>query len=433
MKNLCLFVFCIHIAFSQGPSGTQMSSIPSYVIGDAFHSMELNNAINKITTYCDFIYNEYKVTQLTPSGATISSTERWGEGSWGRGRFSIYVDRFSIAGRLDLARYDLLWSEHPSGPNTYWGTHPYIYFTACMIQAYVHLYVFETDSSTKSSYQNKIVSGLQYLIDEQLGDGGYYQWHQREAQASPNLNDVTTKNLETAYDAGEAVRAMCEGYYFLKNIQGYNNPIFLAQIVASIRKAADFLLSHDDIDFPTNYKAFSILGLTSAFEITGDEKYLSRAITKYINEIQNYQDSNGAWFSPGNPANYHDAAPWYAGIILRSLADLYSVLPSTYDVSLSSNIKSQIYKTINHFLIPGMTNSGGARLDVEGRFWAYKMQASTDTIGRDYRYGVVPSNFIHGLYYVLKHNILTTPDDQYTVRKFLTNCVGVQVYDTNKD
>ena len=61
------------------------------------------------------------------------------------------------------------------------------------------------------------------------------------------------------------------------------------------------------------------------------------------------------------------------------------------------------------------------------------MQASTDTIGRDYRYGVVPSNFIHGLCYVLKHNILTTPDDQYTVRKFLTNCVGVQVYDTNKD
>src|SRR5208283_3865246 len=134
MKNLYLFVFCIHIALSQGPSGTRINNIPSYVIGDAFNSTELHAAFNRIDKYCDFIYDEYKVTQLTSSGATISNTDRWGEGSWGRGRFSVYVDRFSVVNRLDLARYDLMWSENPSGTNTYWGTHPYIYFTACIIQ-----------------------------------------------------------------------------------------------------------------------------------------------------------------------------------------------------------------------------------------------------------------------------------------------------------
>jgi len=433
MKNIFLVILFVHIVLAQSPSDSRISAIPSYVVGDAFNSSDLHTAFNRIDKYCDFIYDEYKVTHLTSSDATISTTERWGEGSWGRGRFSNYVDRFAIANRLDLARYDLLWSEHPSGTNTYWGTHPYIYFTACIIQAYVHRYTFETDFLKRSSYQNKIVSGLRYLMDEQLSDGGYYQWHQRETQESPNLNDLTTKNLETAYDAGEAVRAMVEGYNFLKDIQGFNNPTFLLRVVASIRKTADFLSLHDDTSFPTNYRAFALLGLTSAFEITGDKKYLTRAITKYIDEIQNFQDDNGAWFSPGNPANYHDAAPWYAGIILRSLAELYSVIPSTYDRSLSSTIKSQIYKTINHFLIPGMTSNGGARLDVEGRFWAYKMQASADTMGRDYSYGVVPSNLIHGLCSVLKHDILTTPEDKYIARTFLTNCVGVQVYDTNKD
>jgi len=102
-------------------------------------------------------------------------------------------------------------------------------------------------------------------------------------------------------------------------------------------------------------------------------------------------------------------------------------------VRLSSDIKTQIYETINHFFIPGMTNGGGARLDIDGRFWAYKMQASIDTADRNGAYGVVPSNFIHGLYSVLKHDILTTPNDKKIVRQFLTNCVGVQIHDTIKD
>src|SRR5271169_1372667 len=98
MKNIFFAIFCVHIAFSQDLSDSHISAIPSYVMSDAFNSVDLQAAFNRIDKYCDYIYDAYKVTQLTSSGATISDTDRWGDGSWGRGRFSVYVDRFTIAG-----------------------------------------------------------------------------------------------------------------------------------------------------------------------------------------------------------------------------------------------------------------------------------------------------------------------------------------------
>ena len=435
--TLFLAVFLSHLTFSQAPSNYIIS--PDWINTNIVPQDTVSAAFNRVDSFLEYIYRPSKVSILYPPNHIPQyqfdpNNVRWPQGCWGRGRFSKDVDR-KIFFKQPI-NYNFFWNKydtiHYRSPNYFfWTTHPENSYCARIIAAYIHRYYFESDQtipnqSRKSRYLERIIDGLNYLMNQQSKDGGYIQWLRRPGQNIPNTNDnIITPDFENAYDTGESIRTFVESYYFIKKITPI--PTLQRDILNAIRKAANFLNITSPGNLPVNYRAFTVWGLASAFRLTADSIYLNRAISIYIDEIDSCQNDDGSWHYG---SYYHDTAPWYVGIIIRGLAELFSVIPSSYDAKIKSQIRNSIYKSINHFLITGMTKDGGRRLQggnrtppaannlpYDGQIIRYKYETDYDAPGKTPQLAII---LISGLYQVLHTNgFFLTKSDSINTNSFL--------------
>ena len=303
---------------------------------------------------------------------------RWGFGSWGRGLFSKFIDRYLFI-QNNQTDYSLFFNEHLSIKNHFWGTHPIVAYCARTIRAYLNMYSYSIDTVIRSFCSDRIVNGSKYLITQQRENGSFVQWHWRMGKDRTNINDEIGINDTNSYSTANAIVALSNVYFLLPN-QANSDSILLSEIYSTIEKAGSFLANYNNSGAPKNYIAFSVWGLVNAYKVTKIEKFIDAAIFKYNRQIKDYQDENGAWYIESNKTDldYHDAHPPYMGIILRALVELYNVLPNSVYNDLRIEIKKNILKGINHFLVPGIVNKNfpgqSTRLKSNGGIVAYMQE-----------------------------------------------------------
>lgn len=410
----------------------------------------LNNAFDKLHQYSNDIYRSQKIASISETSFK-ESTQRWDEGSWGRGYFSWFVDipEINNSGKSNENAY-LNW--YKANGNKFWGAHPLIRDTARRIVAYIYQY---RSGDKQSDYKAKIERGLQYLVHQQTVNiskanfGSFVTWTNRPAKDQVNIDETMAPNFGTVYSTGLAVRALVEGHFFLEQ-EGWSDIVKKKDIELTVSRAADWLVKHTKnydtgsiqkvpakaSGSPVNYRAFALWGLTSAYRMTQDLQYLNRAAEVYLENIAGYQDTDGAWYyNYASGEKFHDTAPGYMGITLRSLADLYDVIPEnlinsnkTPDLTDDNiaQLKRQIILTIDHFMAPGngaepKTGTTSTRLSKEGFVLPYKkMFAESRSHAKTH-----PGNeLILGLYYAYQCNdLFESEEKRESIRQLMETLV----------
>jgi len=397
---------------------------------------DLKKALNRLHNFSEYIYNPIKITAIDsfsyyPKNLTDAGNyKRWGKGSWGRGPFSKYVDRYLFDGKEKTA-YNAFYNKLLSAKlkNNFWGTHPIVSYCSRTTLAYLYLYNSSDDEITKSFCKDRFINGKKYLIQQQLRNGGYAQWRWRINKTKPNTDDNVGLNSINSYATSTAIFALTNVYNYLDQFDD-NSPILIEEIYSTIKKAGDFLVTHDNSSYHKNYISFSIWGLVNAYRITKNRAYLDTALVKYLNEIENFQDRNGAWYKyTSGTLDYHDAQPVYMGIILRALIDLYDVLPYSYYYKEKNRLRKSIIKGFNHFLLQDVVHSNfsnhNVRLAEDGGIYPYFEQKEyTRRKGRALQLS-------QALIYALKSDGLF-PDEKdiLRLRGFLNAVMKFQVNET---
>ena len=397
---------------------------------------DLKIAINRLHAFSDYIYNPVKITSIdslsySPLNLTDAGIkDRWGAGSWGRGLFSKFVDRFLIDGK-EKTSYNAFYREHPDTnlKNHFWGTHPIVSYCARTTLAYLYFYYSSNEVITKSFCKDRFLSGAKYLISQQQPNGGYVQWHWRKDKNFPNTDNELGLNRPNSYSTSDALFALKNVYDYLKQSDDIN-PLLIEEIYNTIEKAGDFLVTHDNSSAHKNYISFSIWGLVNAFRITKNRAYLDTALVKYSNEIENFQDRNGAWYkNSSGTLDYHDAHSPYMGIILRALIDLYNVLPYSYYYETKTRLRKSIIKGINHFLLANVVHSNfpnqNVRLAQDGGIYPYSEQKDyTKHKGRALQLSQAL------MYALISDELFTEEEDLSRLRGFLNAVMHFQVSET---
>jgi len=245
---------------------------------------DLKEALDRLHNFSEYIFNPAKITIIdslfySPKNLTDAGIkDKWGAGSWGRGLFSKFVDRFLINTTKKTA-YNAFYKEHPDTnlKNHFWGTHPIVSYCARTTLAYLNLYYSTNEVIIKSFCRDRFLTGAKYLIMQQQTNGGYVQWHWRKNRTNPNTDDNVGLNSINSYATGNAIFALKNVYNYL--IQSDDkSPVLLEEIYNTIKKAGDFLVTHDNSSAHKNYISFSIWGLVNAYEITNNRIYLDTAL-----------------------------------------------------------------------------------------------------------------------------------------------------------
>lgn len=370
-----------------------------------------------------------KIIQISPN-IIESSDLNWPKGSWGRGLFpkdpnsnTEYLEKWKntlfyeindcaqeINPPIDITMDDgEIRKLNKKSVQGYSGSHPFTHTSSKMLRAHIHT------ANKYGQYVNGIDNheiikdGLNYLIDQQVTDetsffdeeiGGYRYWWYRPSITVPNINDdafplATNKltpinqygyNICTnqvpvhSYQTSYALRAMAQGYYFIKenNIPYDNLNKLLSPDKSSgaIIDAADNLLMqldraiNDGYDCwisNSNYKGLMAWGLASAYKVTGNCEYLDGAIwlTKELIRLQNRGNGNGhgTWLTPdpsGQTTNdctgssyFHDSRIHYTQIILRGLVETFDAIPHGENGEFyyfKLYLKTCIEKAVNHII-----------------------------------------------------------------------------------
>lgn len=376
-----LFAFSI-ISYPQSLPDDYILPLPKDLDTGKVSSDDLNKAIERLHNFSEYIYNPIKITALDsilyiPKNLTdLGNNNRWGEGVWGRGPFSKFVDRFLFDG-IQKTAYSSFYKEHHSNNlnHYFWGTHPIISYCSRTLIAYCNIYTQTSNHISKSFCIDRIIAGAKYLISQQQEDGSYVQWHWRKDKNIPNIDDEIGINERNSYATANAIAALTTVYILIKRIQ-INHESLSREIYLAIDKAGLFLARNTNTHAHKNYVAFSIWGLVHAYKIIKNDVFIDSAITKYKTSINFSQDSNGAWFlEKSNNSDYHDAHPAYMGIILRALIELYDILPNPFYYDIRNDLRKSITKGINHFLLPGIVHSNfpgnKVRLNKDGGLFAY--------------------------------------------------------------
>jgi hypothetical protein len=396
----------------------------------------LKKALTRLHNFSEYIYNPVKITSIdslsfSPKNLSdVGNDNRWGAGSWGRGPFSKYVDRY-LFDRKEKTAYNVFYNKLLSAKlkNNFWGTHPIISYCARTTMAYFNLYKISDDEITKSLCKDRFINGSKYLIKQQFPNGGYAQWHWRINKTTPNTDDNVGLNSINSYATSTAI-------FTLKNVYDYliqsdsKSPILIEEIYNTIKKAGDFLLTSNNSNAHRNYISFSIWGLVNTYRITKDRAYLDTAFIKYSNDIENFQDSTGAWYKyTSGTLDYHDAHSPYMGIILRALIDLYDVLPYSYYYKEKNRLRKSIIKGFNHFLLAEVVHSNfpnqNIRLAEDGGIYPYVEQKEyTRRKGRALQLG-------EALIYALKSDgLFNDGQDILRLRGFLNTVMRFQISET---
>ena len=433
--SFLLFTFC-EIYSQPDLEDSYILPLPEGLDTSEVHLDDLKKALDRLHNFSEFIYNPIKITSIDslsylPKNLTDAGNyNRWGPGSWGRGPFSKYVDRFLFDGN-DNTGYNVFYNNLLSVKleNHFWGTHPIVSYCARTTLAYLNLYMNTDGEFAKSLCEDRFINGSKYLVTLQQPNGGYVQWHWRPNKTTPNTDDNAGLNSINSYATANAIFALKNVYDYL--IESDNrSPILIREIYNTIKRAGDFLITNNNSSAHKNYIAFSIWGLVNAYKITKNITYLDTAIIKYSNEIERFQDVNGAWYKyTSGYLDYHDAHSPYMGIIIRALINLYDVLPNTFYYETKARLRRSIIKGINHFLLPNIVHSNfpdqNVRLAVDGGIYPYSEQKEYTTFkGRALQLS-------QALIYALKTNGLFTDEkDILMLSGFLKAVIRFQVDET---
>ncbi len=397
---------------------------------------DLAKAIDRLHNFSEYIYNPIKITRINsfsyiPQNLTdAGNSNRWGEGSWGRGAFSKYVDRFLFDG-IEETAYSTFYGGllNIELKKHFWSTHPIVSYCARTTMAYLIFYKSSNDEITKSFCKDRFINGTKYLISQQLPNGGYAQWHWRKAKNFPNLDDSVRINNINSYATASAIYTLKNVYEYLKKSNDRSS-LLIQKIYSTIKNAGEFLYTKDNSKAHRNYVAFSIWGLINAYRIVNDEKFLNSAIDKYKSEIENFQDENGAWYlQKAGVLDYHDAHSPYMGIILTALIELYDVLPHSNYYDIKQRLGKSIIKGINHFLLPNIVHKNFSdkktRLADDGGIYPYLKQIEYDNVkGRSLQL----SQAI--IYALLSKDLFTDEEDIIRLKGFLNAVMNFQVRET---
>jgi len=435
LVSLILFTFC-DIYSQPGLPDNYILPLPEGLDTSEVDLDDLKKALDRLHNFSEYIYNPIKISSIdslsySPKNLTDAGNySKWGKGSWGRGPFSKYVDRFLFDGNEKTgysAFYNNLLTTRLK--NNFWGTHPVVSYCSRTTLAYLNLYYCADEIITRSFCKDRILNGVKYLIKQQLPNGGYAQWHWRINKTTPNTDDKIGPNSINSYATGNAIVSLKNVYDHLI-LSSANNPLLSKQIYNTIKKAGEYLLTQNNSSIHRNYISYSIWGLVNAYRITKNKVYLDTALVRYSNDIENFQDSNGAWYKyTSGTLDYHDAHSTYMGIILKTLIDLYDVLPHSYYYKEKNRLRKSIIKGFNNFLLQEVVHSNfpnqNVRLAEDGGIYPYfKQKEYTRSKGRALQLGEA---IIYGLNC---DGLFTDEQDILRLRGFLKAVVKFQVNET---
>jgi hypothetical protein len=435
LLSLILFTYCEIFSQTDLPDD-YILLLPEGLDSSEVDLDDLKKAIDRLHNFSEYIYNPVKITSIdsltySPRNLTDAGNySRWGAGSWGRGPFSKYVDRFLVDGKQYTA-YNVFYNGllNKNMKNHYWGTHPIVSYCARTIMAYLNLYNSFNDDVSKSFCEDRIINGTKYLIHQQQPNGGYVQWHWRVNKTSPNIDDNVGLNSINSYATGIAIFALKNIYDYLIQYED-KSPLLIDTIHNTIKNAGNFLVEKDNSRAHKNYISFSIWGLVNAYKVTKNYKFIETALNKYINEIEKFQDSNGAWYKKSaETIDYHDAHSPYMGIIMRALIELFDILPSCSYEEVKERLRKSIINGLNHFLVSDVVHKNfphtGVRIANDGGIYPYaKQEEYTKFKGR----ALQLSQAI--IYALLSKDLFVDDENRSRLRGFLTAVMNFQITET---
>lgn len=117
-----------------------------------------------------------------------------------------------------------------------------------------------------------------------------------------------------------------------------------ARLLSAARSLGDHLLRYQ-IAGSINHAAIPAQLLARLYRITGDEKYLRRAVQRIVWAVLPYQLPYGGW-----PAG-HESWTWYHAITMKSVVETYLAAPFTLKyVSQKDRMARSIYRALNRFV-----------------------------------------------------------------------------------
>lgn len=191
--------------------------------------------------------------------------------------------------------------------------HPLLRETAHAVMGYIAAY----NATADISYREKAIKGLEYILSEQLPNGGF-NYYCTSTDIFPNL-----------YETGLGGRALIEGY------KVFGDQCYLDASTRALAWETSF-----GPDFGNaNFNGFPISHMVQHYKVTNSPTSLSSAVI-FAKAAISMQTKYGYWVDSHNQVYY------YHEILTRSLYQLNSVLPDTHpDKAL---ISSAYHRAINY-------------------------------------------------------------------------------------
>jgi|GEM_PF-1934321 len=271
-----------------------------------------------------------------------STTDKWPEGTWGRGYNSEYAG--FVNGQNVDGQYEFL---NNNNEGKYWACHPLMRRVAQFVTGHIHLYLVGHNMSYN---QDKIEKGIDYILTQQNtsgnNSGGFCWWAYRQNKTNINMN--ISENEVEPYETAYALQALSE--YILSGLTYRKNEVILA-----IQMASNYMYNVDwnSTSLNSNVRALGLWSLSDAYKVTNE----CMAYTK-IKQISNIlitdQNAIGIWETGTKDADgpnfiWHDTKIEYHMMTLRGLIEAFNVTPSQ-DEGFKYNLSNTIKNGVNHFI-----------------------------------------------------------------------------------
>ena len=205
-----------------------------------------------------------------------------------------------------------------SATQDYPNGHPLIRTTANAVLGYLRAYN-KLDTAHKAVASARAYAGLEWLLNQQNADGGFDWWWSNPPQSDGGA---------ALYEGGLAGQALARGYLFFSD----------SRYLTASNNICNYFLNEPP-SANANYNALATSALAANYAITSNTNYLNRAIL-YMNAVMTYQLDSGMEADSANEYIY------YHSIITKGLADLLTVIPSTYPKK--AVISQSMYRALNH-------------------------------------------------------------------------------------
>lgn len=196
--------------------------------------------------------------------------------------------------------------------------HPTVRQTSRRVIGYLGAY----KSVENEAYLLRAKEGLEYLLREQ-DESGEYIWYRNSIIGVLNRNDGL-------YETGLAGVALLEGYRVLGDVR----------YIEASKKAAQWEISCP-ISENYNYNMFAVWHLARLYKFIPDKLYIDSAVDKSLSTIRDQKD-DGRWKG-------HNSWIWYHNIIIRGLAELYSILPEKHRIR--EDLDKCLIRAINRLVL----------------------------------------------------------------------------------